>query len=118
MPRATGIRSRRKVERRATRKAPDDSFIELEDSFIAKKDEQPKPQQRYDAKEEEDAESSAPPSSSNEQDEEEEEWHVEKIVGHRPSSDDPSQREYCVKWRDWPSTSNTWEPMANVTHCQ
>merc|ERR1719244_1031833 len=39
-------------------------------------------------------------------------------MGHRDPAGDPSQREYCVKWKDWPSSSNTWEPIANVTHCQ
>jgi len=41
----------------------------------------------------------------------EEEYEVEKIVDKRMSKGKP---EYYVKWKNWPDSDNTWEPIANL----
>jgi len=43
------------------------------------------------------------------------EYSVEAIIRRRGYG---SEREYNVKWKGWPSADNTWEPMANLAHCQ
>jgi len=44
-------------------------------------------------------------------DEEEEEYEVEKIVAKRFKKGRP---EYKVKWKNWPESTNTWEPVHNL----
>lgn len=41
----------------------------------------------------------------------EEFYQVEKIVGRKKLGD---QTLYKVKWQDWPSSTNTWEPLDNL----
>jgi chromobox protein 1 len=41
----------------------------------------------------------------------EEEYEVEKIVDKRMAKGKP---EYYVKWKNWPDSDNTWEPIANL----
>jgi len=45
---------------------------------------------------------------------EEEVYVVEAILDKRFESGKPN---YLVKWKDWPSSSNTWEPAANLHGC-
>ena len=35
---------------------------------------------------------------------------IERIVNHRPATEDKNSFEYLVKWEGWPDTDNTWEP--------
>ncbi|KAF9995639.1 hypothetical protein BGZ80_007460, partial [Entomortierella chlamydospora] len=37
-------------------------------------------------------------------------YEVERIVNHRPSRVTPNTVEYSVKWKNYPSSKNTWEP--------
>jgi len=45
----------------------------------------------------------------------EEEYEVEKIVDKRMAKGKP---EYYVKWKNWPDSDNTWEPIANLESSQ
>jgi hypothetical protein len=38
-------------------------------------------------------------------------YEVEKIVDHK--GDNPSNYEFLVKWKNYDSTENTWEPLEN-----
>lgn len=49
------------------------------------------------------------------QDDGNDEWEVEKIITHRGKGPD---KEYLVKWLDYPSSENTWEPVTNLTNCR
>lgn len=40
------------------------------------------------------------------------EYVVDKIVNSRINDDDG--REYLVKWKEWKSSQNTWEPAVNL----
>eukprot|EP00029_Vermamoeba_vermiformis_P006128 TRINITY_DN2319_c0_g1_i3.p1 TRINITY_DN2319_c0_g1~~TRINITY_DN2319_c0_g1_i3.p1 ORF type:complete len:1107 (+),score=230.55 TRINITY_DN2319_c0_g1_i3:172-3492(+) len=44
-----------------------------------------------------------------------EEYEVEKIIGHKYVK---NKIHYFVKWKGWPSSSNTWEPLTHLDHCQ
>jgi hypothetical protein len=43
--------------------------------------------------------------------EQEPSYEVERIVDHR--GDNPSSYEYLVKWKNYPSSANSWEPIDN-----
>ncbi|XP_066993596.2 histone-lysine N-methyltransferase SUV39H2 [Anabrus simplex] len=43
-------------------------------------------------------------------------YEVEKIVDHHEFPD--KKIHYFVKWKNWPSESNTWEPLENLTNCE
>ena len=43
----------------------------------------------------------------------EDEYVVEKIIKKRIVQGKP---EYFIKWKDWPASTNTWEPLENL-HC-
>jgi chromobox protein 1 len=43
-----------------------------------------------------------------------EEYIVEEIVDHRKTK---GKDLYFVKWKDYSSEENTWEPMQNLTNC-
>ena len=45
----------------------------------------------------------------------EEEWEVEAIVGHRKRY---GKMQFFVKWRDYPTSENSWEPETNLEHSQ
>lgn len=42
-------------------------------------------------------------------------WEVEKILQKREQNGQPV---YLIKWKDWDSTYNTWEPYRNLTNCE
>ena len=44
-----------------------------------------------------------------------EEYFVEAIIDKRLRR---NKLEYLVKWQHYPTHDNTWEPVANLTHCQ
>jgi len=44
----------------------------------------------------------------------EDEYVVEAIMDKRMEDGQPK---YLVKWKDWPHSSNTWEPVSNLTGC-
>lgn len=44
-----------------------------------------------------------------------EEYVVEKILDHRVNPDSLNS-EFLVKWKDYPASENTWEPVENVFH--
>jgi integrase len=47
-------------------------------------------------------------------------WEVKAIVGrrHHVTSEGSSGYMYKVHWKGFPSSEDTWEPAANLTHCQ
>ena len=58
---------------------------------------------------------SRPPGPGVENEEEEEEYEVEKIVDSRIDGHGAKAVElFLVKWKGWPSSSNTWEPEENL----
>jgi transposase InsO family protein len=42
-------------------------------------------------------------------------YYVERILDHRGP---PSKRQFLVKWLNYPSSDNTWEPQNNLTGCE
>jgi hypothetical protein len=42
-------------------------------------------------------------------------YYVERIVDHRGPA---NRRQYLVKWLNYPSRYNTWEPTSNLTGCE
>lgn len=47
--------------------------------------------------------------------EEEDKWEVEAIIGHRRYRGKP---QYLVKWKGYPTSENSWEPMAHLTNAK
>ena len=45
----------------------------------------------------------------------EEEFEVEAIINHKRSR---GNLMYLIKWKDHPTSENTWEPVKNLTHCK
>ncbi|XP_065216939.1 chromobox protein homolog 1-like [Planococcus citri] len=45
----------------------------------------------------------------------ENEYIVEKVIDKRILPNGTS--EYYIKWKDWPSTTNTWEPEQHLSNC-
>ena len=45
---------------------------------------------------------------------ENDEYEVEEILDHQKFG---RQQKYLVKWKNWPSSYNTWEPRTNLTNC-
>ena len=45
----------------------------------------------------------------------EKEYKVEKILDHRQIS---RKTQYLVKWKDYDTMENTWEPIQNLNHCE
>ncbi|XP_017794899.1 PREDICTED: histone-lysine N-methyltransferase SUV39H2-like isoform X1 [Habropoda laboriosa] len=41
-------------------------------------------------------------------------WEVEKILAKKEEKDVPL---YLIKWKNWDSQYNTWEPVSNLTNC-
>lgn len=41
-------------------------------------------------------------------------YEVEQIVDHKVEK---KKHFYLVKWKDWPASSNTWEPFENLDNC-
>ena len=54
-------------------------------------------------------------SEDNEQSEDDEEYEVETIIDHKMSN---GISYYEVKWKGWPSSANTWEPIGNLGKCK
>lgn len=54
-------------------------------------------------------------SFSNEEDKEEEEYEVEKIIGKKIKK---GNLYYRVKWKNYPISESTWEPMENLTNAR
>lgn len=54
-------------------------------------------------------------SFSNEEDREEEEYEVEKIIGKKINK---GNLYYRVKWKNYPISESTWEPMENLTNAR
>ena len=46
----------------------------------------------------------------------EKEWVIEAILKHRFV--ETTKIEYFLKWKDWPSSTNTWEPLEHMSNCQ
>ena len=44
----------------------------------------------------------------------EQEWAVEEIIAKRTNR---RQVQYLVKWEGYPTSENTWEPVANLKNC-
>jgi hypothetical protein len=40
-------------------------------------------------------------------------YEVERVVAHRPHTHDSNKKEYLVKWKNYSSKLNTWEPEEN-----
>ncbi len=46
------------------------------------------------------------------------EYVVESILGHRDvGAEQRAKRQYLVKWEGYGQEHNSWEPVANLTHC-
>jgi hypothetical protein len=45
----------------------------------------------------------------------EEEYEVEEIIDARLWR---NQKQYLIKWRDYPESDNSWEPLKNITHAE
>lgn len=46
--------------------------------------------------------------------EEEREWVIEAILNHRY---DENKIKYLIKWKNWPSSTNSWEPLEHMVNC-
>ena len=45
-----------------------------------------------------------------------EEWEVEAILGHKQNK--RKHWRFYIKWKGFPQTDATWEPLENLTHCR
>lgn len=68
------------------------------------------------AKEKEEHQPKAKRTGSTTKDPSEKEWVIEAILKHRFV--ETTKIEYFIKWKDWPSSTNTWEPLEHMVNCQ
>jgi len=68
------------------------------------------------AREKEEHQPKAKRTGSTTKDPSEKEWVIEAILKHRFI--DTAKIEYFIKWKDWPSSTNTWEPLEHMVNCQ
>ena len=68
------------------------------------------------AKEKEEHQPKAKRTGSMTKDPSEKEWVIEAILKHRFV--ETTKIEYFIKWKDWPSSTNTWEPLEHMVNCQ
>ena len=48
--------------------------------------------------------------------EDDDEWEVEEVKDERQGKEGTSH--FLIKWKDWPTEYNTWEPEENMANAQ